>query len=220
MRRSAPVRFGSIRAQPPPASPGQRIGLLGGSFNPPHAAHVLISETALKRLGLDRVWWLVTPGNPLKSHGELAPLAERMAACRQLARDPRIVVTGVEAHLPSPFTAATVDVLKLRRPGVRFVWLMGADNLAGFDRWRQWRQIARAVPIAVIDRPRQRFAGLASRAGHWMAPHRLPEAWAPKLPSRRAPAWVLLTGRLSALSSTELRQQGADWSRSGRQLEP
>jgi nicotinate-nucleotide adenylyltransferase len=207
MRRSSPVRFGSIRAQPPPASRGQRIGLLGGSFNPPHAAHVLISETALKRLGLDRVWWLVTPGNPLKSHGELAPLAERMAACRRLARDRRIVVTGLEAQLPSPFTAATVDFLKLRRPGVRFVWLMGADNLAGFHRWRQWREIARSVPIAVIDRPRQRLAAVASRAGHWMAPHRLPEGRARALPSRRPPALVLLTGRLSPLSSTELRRR-------------
>lgn len=207
MRRSSPVRFGSIRAQPPPASRSQRIGLLGGSFNPPHAAHVLISETALKRLRLDRVWWLVTPGNPLKSRGELAPLAERMAACRRLAHDSRIVVTGLEAQLPSPFTAATVDFLKLRRPGVRFVWLMGADNLAGFHRWRQWREIARSVPIAVIDRPRQRLAGVASRAGHWLARHRLPEVRARTLPWQRPPAWVLLTGPLSPLSSTELRRR-------------
>lgn len=189
------------------ASPRQRIGLLGGSFNPPHAAHVLISETALKRLRLDRVWWLVTPGNPLKSRTGLPSLAERLAACRRLARDPRIVVTGLEAQLASPFTAATVDFLKLRRPGVQFVWLMGADNLADFHRWRQWREIARSVPIAVIDRPKRRLAGVAGLAGRWMARHRIPEARAKTLPFQRPPAWVFLTGPLSPLSSTELRQR-------------
>lgn len=205
MRRSAPVRFGSIRATPPPASAGQRVGLLGGSFNPPHAAHRLISEVALKRLGLDRVWWLVTPGNPLKSHGDLAPQADRIAACRQLVRDPRIVVTGLEADLPSPFTAATVDILVLRRPGVHFVWLMGADNLAGFHHWQQWRSIARALPIAVIDRPGHRLAGIASKAGRGMARQRVPEARARTLPRLRPPAWVFLTSPLSPLSSTQLR---------------
>jgi len=205
MRMSAPYRFGSIRANPPLAFAGQRIGLLGGSFNPPHEAHLLISEIALKRIGLDRVWWIVTPGNPLKSGSGLAPLAERMRLCREMAVDRRIVVTAFEQGLPSRYTAATIAFLRARRPGVRFVWLMGADCLAEFHRWKLWREMLETMPAAVIDRPGWHFQALASPAGGAYAGARLPEARARLLPSARAPAWTFLSGPLSAQSSTAIR---------------
>jgi nicotinate-nucleotide adenylyltransferase len=123
-----------IKARPPHAAPGQAIGLLGGSFNPPHVAHRLISEAALKRLGLDKVWWVVSPGNPLKKRAPPAPLAERMRLCRAVATNPHIVVTAFEADLPSPYAVSTLAFLKARSPLVHFVWIMGADNLAQFDR--------------------------------------------------------------------------------------
>jgi nicotinate-nucleotide adenylyltransferase len=206
--RSAPVRFGSMRARPPLVLPGQRVGLLGGSFNPPHAAHLQISEIALRRLGLDRVWWIITPGNPLKSKTELAPLADRVAACRALVHTPRIDVTTFETALPSSYTAATLAFLKRRNPGVRFVWLMGADNLASFHHWQHWHEIASAMPIAVIDRPRHRFAASASVAARALAHAKRPEACARRLPFLEPPAWVFLTAPLSDLSSTRLRHLG------------
>jgi nicotinate-nucleotide adenylyltransferase len=157
--------FGSVRVRTPLALPGMRIGLMGGSFNPAHEGHLAVAETALKRLGLDRVWWIVSPGNPLKSHAGLAPLADRLAAARRLTgSDPRIEVTGFEAALGSPYTAVTVGFLVRRHPGVRFVWIMGADNLAGLDRWQAWREIARMVPLAVVDRPDWRMKSIASMA--------------------------------------------------------
>ena len=130
-----------------------RIGLYGGSFDPAHEGHLHVSTTALRRLRLDRVWWLVTPGNPLKDNARLPPLEERIARARRLAADPRIDVTGLEAAIGTRYTFDTVDELTRRCPGVHFVWLMGADNLAQFARWQRWRDIARRVPIAVIDRP-------------------------------------------------------------------
>lgn len=205
MRTSSPYRFGSVRARTPLAVPGQRIGLLGGSFNPPHAAHRLISQIAIRRLGLDRVWWLVSPGNPLKSGAGLPSLTQRIEAARRVADDPRIAVTGFEADLPSRFTVATVGFLRRRHPGVRFVWLMGADCLAEFHRWRLWRELLREVPVAVIDRPGWHLKSAASPAAGAFARSRMPEASARTLPGRRAPAWTLLTGPLSPLSSTFLR---------------
>ena len=207
MRRSAPFRFGSLKAKLPHAEPGQRIGLLGGSFNPPHAAHRLITEIAMQRLALDRVWWIVTPGNPLKSRSELLPLAERVGLARQLMTDPRVVITDFEKGLGSSFTAATLAHLRLRNPGVHFVWLMGADCLAGFHRWRQWREIFDAMPIAVIDRPGWRLPALASKAGRAFADRRLPEGRAATLAIEGPPRWALLTGPLSDLSSTEIRSK-------------
>lgn len=217
MRRSAPFRFGSLRARPPHAEPGQRIGLLGGSFNPPHAAHRLITEIALKRLGLHQVWWIVTPGNPLKSHGQLKPLDVRLRLARDLARDPRVVVTGFEAELGSSFTAATLAFLKLRFPRVHFVWIMGADCLAEFDRWRHWRQIFEHLPIAVVDRPGWRLPALASRAGSAYRGRRLPEARAKHLATQEPPCWSLLSGPLMDLSSTQIRRReaGLDGARRG-----
>lgn len=205
MPLSRPPSFGAIRVKTPLAFPGERIGVMGGSFDPPHAGHALVSQTALKRLRLSRIWWLVTPGNPLKSRGGLPDLAMRMAACRRLARGPREVVTGFEAELGTSYTAATLTFLKQRHPGVRFVWVMGADNLAGFHRWRQWPSIPRLMPMAVIDRPGWRRRAVASPAARRFAAARVPEERAATLPGRRDAGWALLTARLSDLSSTELR---------------
>ncbi len=204
-RKSAPVRFGSVKPKPPLAFPGQRVGLLGGSFNPPHEAHRLITGTARRRLGLDAVWWVVTPGNPLKSHNELAPLAQRIVQCRQLTPNPKIKITAFEADLPSAYTAATLSFLKLRYPGVHFVWLMGADNLATFHHWQDWREITREMPIAVVDRPGWRLPSLASKAAKFLSRSYVPELRARRLATMPAPAWTFLTGPLSRLSSTEIR---------------
>jgi len=188
--------------------PGQRIGLLGGSFNPPHAAHRLISHTALKRLGLDAVWWVVTPGNPLKSHNELAPLDERMALCRAMAKyDPRIKITAFEKDLPTTYTAGTLGFLMARFSHTRFVWLMGADNLATFHRWDQWRGIAGMMPIAVVDRPNWRLASMASPAARYMSKSYVREDFSHVLPILEPPAWTFLSGPLSDLSSTAIRTQ-------------
>jgi nicotinate-nucleotide adenylyltransferase len=181
------------------------IGLLGGSFNPPHEAHRLITLSALKRLGLNRVWWLVSPGNPLKSRAELLTLGERMGLARKLARHPRIEVTAIEAALGTAYTANTLRFLKSRCPGVRFVWLMGGDNLAGFHRWQSWEQIFSLMPVAVADRPSWRLRALNARAARRFSRFRQAEHRARLLPWMEPPAWVYLTGRLSPLSSTALR---------------
>lgn len=180
---------------------------MGGSFNPPHAGHRLAAEEALQRLGLDELWWIVTPGNPLKSHGALKPLAGRMAAVQALSRDPRMRVTSFEAALGSPYTAVTLQFLKRRYPGVRFVWVMGADNLATFHRWQDWRGIAAAMPIAVVDRPDYRLPALASKAAKTLERSRVPEANAGALAAMPPPAWVFLTNPLAPHSSTAIRQE-------------
>jgi nicotinate-nucleotide adenylyltransferase len=191
----------------PPARAGMRIGLLGGSFNPPHAGHLHISLEALKRLRLDAVWWLVSPGNPLKANGP-RPLAERLTQCLALADYPRIKISALEAQLGSPYTADTLAHLQRRFPGVRFVWLMGGDNLAEFHRWRRWRQIFDRVPVAILDRPETRLPALASRAAHVYSGQRLPERAARRLASRMPPAWLLLTIPLHGESSTRIRGEG------------
>jgi nicotinate-nucleotide adenylyltransferase len=190
---------------------GMRIGLLGGSFNPPHIAHRAISLFAIKRLKLDRVWWLVTPGNPLKDHGGLRNSNERAEAARRMAHDPRIDVSCLEAVIGTRYTFDTISYLRRRASGLRFVWIMGADNLAQFHRWQSWRQIASQVPIAVIDRPPQSFRALASPASQALARYRLPENQAGRLADQRAPAWVFLTGLKLDLSSTGLRNPDGSW---------
>jgi nicotinate-nucleotide adenylyltransferase len=197
-------RFPHLKA--PAAAPGMRIGLLGGSFNPAHAAHRDISLTALKRLGLDQVWWLVTPGNPLKDVSNLTGLGERVAAARKAARHPRITVTGFDGGSGSHYTVDLLKALKQRYPGVHFVWLMGADNLAGFHRWKAWPEIFGLVPIAVLDRPGFRLKALASRAAQRFAPYYVDETDAAGLALLVPPAWTVLSHRLSGLSSTALRE--------------
>lgn len=191
----------------PPHAPGLCIGLFGGSFNPAHDGHRLASLTALRRLQLDRVWWLVTPGNPLKDNAKLPPLAERIRQARGVANHARIQVTGIEAMLRTRYTADTLRALKRRCPGVNFVWIMGSDNLAGFHRWAEWRTIARMTPIAIIDRPGSTHSAMASPAANWLSRWRIPENQAASLPRTRPPAWVFLHGKRSALSSTMLRRQ-------------
>jgi nicotinate-nucleotide adenylyltransferase len=195
----------------PPHSDGMRVGLLGGSFNPPHQAHRAISLFALKRLKLDRVWWLVTPGNPLKDNGGLHALAERMEAARRMAADPRIDISCLESVIGTRYTADTINYLRKRASRLRFVWIMGADNLAQFHRWQNWQRIARQVPIAVIDRPPQSFRALSAPAAQALANYRIPETEAGHLADRRAPAWVFLTGLKLSLSSTGLRNPDGSW---------
>lgn len=191
-----------------------RIGLLGGSFDPPHEGHVHITEEALRRFGLDRIWWLVSPGNPLKSRGP-APLAQRVAAGRALMQNPRVDVTGIEAQLGTRMTADTIAALQSLYPGVRFVWLMGADNLVQFHRWDRWRDIARRLPIGVLARPGSRLPARFSHAATLMRDARLPQSRAAQLADMDPPAWVLINVPMSNLSSTAIRARQARQARGG-----
>ena len=190
---------------------GLRVGLLGGSFDPAHDGHLYVSDVARKGLKLDQVWWLVSPGNPLKDQRGLHDLGERAAAARRVADDPRIDVTCLEAAIGTRYTIDTISYLRRRCAGARFVWIMGADNLAQFHKWEDWRQIAAQVPFAVIDRPPQSFRGLAATASQALARYRIPEAAAASLADRAPPAWVFLTGMKLNLSSTRLRNPDGSW---------
>jgi nicotinate-nucleotide adenylyltransferase len=182
-----------------------RIGLLGGSFNPPHAAHRQISLTALKRLGLDQVWWLVSPANPLKDTAGLPDLEQRIAAAKQVARHPRIAVTGFSGNGKSLFTVDVLTAIKRRYPGVHFVWLMGTDNLADIHRWRAWQTIFGLMPIAVLDRPGYRLRARASQGAQRFADFHVDESDARGLAQLEPPAWTIVTHPLSGLSSTAIR---------------
>lgn len=206
---SAPPSRTRVFAGLPPAAAGMRIGLFGGSFDPPHRGHRLVSDTALRRLGLDRVWWLVTPGNPLKSTDGRPDQASRMRAAADFLDDPRVAVTGVESIIGTRYTLETIRYLRARRPDLRFVWLMGADNLRQFPRWRGWREIAALAPIAVIDRPGATLSGPLGQAAQTLARWRVPEEAARALASMDPPAWTLLHGPRSAMSSTALRRASA-----------
>ena len=201
----------SISQAIPLYSNGMRIGLLGGSFNPPHLAHRAISLFAIKRLKLDRVWWLVTPGNPLKDSGGLRDLDARAEAARKVADVPRIDISCLESVIGTRYTVDTISYLRRRASGLRFVWIMGADNLAQFHRWQNWRRIASVMPIAVIDRPPQSFRALAAPAAQALARYRLPENQAARLADQHAPAWVFLTGLKLDMSSTGLRNPDGSW---------
>ncbi|WP_095588656.1 nicotinate-nucleotide adenylyltransferase [Actibacterium ureilyticum] len=200
-----------MRHELPYARPGQVIGLLGGSFDPPHQGHVHITLEAMKRFGLDRVWWLVSPGNPLKTEGP-APMDRRIAAARALVQHPRVTVTGIEATLGTRYTAETLKRMQRLYPGVRFVWLMGADNLAGFHHWDRWEQIMRSVPVGVIARPGRRLTARMSKAADVYAPYRLRGRDARGLATAHAPAWCFINVPLDHTSSTAIRARG-DWTR-------
>lgn len=184
-------------------APGLAIGLLGGSFNPAHEGHLHVSEVALKRLGLDYVWWLVAPQNPLKPVRGMAPLEKRLALARTLAKHPRIAVMDIERTLATRFTADTLEALQRRFPAIHFVWLMGSDNLAGFHRWKRWQEIARRVPIAVVMRPGTTLAPLMAKAAQRFALRRSSN---PKGFARvRPPALLVLDGPRSPASATLIR---------------
>jgi nicotinate-nucleotide adenylyltransferase len=189
----------------PIAEPGMRIGLFGGSFNPPHEGHRLVALECLKRLALDRVWILVSPGNPLKDQSELLPLSERLAQTVKLMDDPRLEVTAFEADQGFAYTFETVRYLTRIRPKARFVWMMGADSLQTFDRWEHWQEIARLLPLAIYDRPAARFVATTSPAAVALAKNRISEEAAKTLADRTPPAWVYLHGVVSNQSSTAIR---------------
>ncbi len=189
----------------PHVEKGMQVGLFGGSFNPPHAGHALVAEIALRRLDLDQLWWIVTPGNPLKSTRELAPLAERIRLSEETAVNPRIKVTAFEAANRVRFTADTLALVRARNPGVDFVWIMGADSLRDFHRWQRWRQIMLTFPVAVIDRPGATLSFLSSVAAKTFDYARIDERDAPLLARLEAPAWTFIHGPRSSLSSTALR---------------
>ncbi|KAA6405117.1 nicotinate-nucleotide adenylyltransferase [Candidatus Tokpelaia sp.] len=184
---------------------GKAVGLYGGSFNPPHEGHLLVAETALQYLRLDTLWWLVSPGNPLKDTAGLAPLPQRIAASRALITDPRIQVTAFEAALAAKNSAAMLRFIVQANPHTHFVWIMGADNLADFHLWQDWRQIMQTLPLAVIDRPNFSAADKAPAAREFAAA-RVSEKAAATLAEQKAPAWLFIHGRRSPLSSTMLRQ--------------
>ncbi len=193
----------------PVARAGQVVGLLGGSFDPPHEGHVHISKAALKRFGLDHLWWLVSPGNPLKTQGP-APLPERMQAARALMRHPRVTVTDIEARLGTRYTAQTIAALRRRYPGVRFVWIMGADNLAQFHRWQDWRWIIDTVPVGVIARPGQRIGARRSMTAKVYRDARVTGRAAHVLGRLEAPAWSFINVPMSHASSSAIRARG-EW---------
>ncbi|MBA5777045.1 nicotinate-nucleotide adenylyltransferase [Stappia sp. F7233] len=206
MKSPPNIRLPETWLRLPHAEAGNRIGLFGGSFNPPHSGHRQVAETALKRAGLDQVWWLVTPGNPLKDHGNLAPLESRIDAVARLAAHPRMRVTAFEATLGTSYTASVIATLRRLRPALRFVWIMGADSLASFHRWQRWKSIAEGVPMLVVDRPGASMAALSAPAAQTYAGARIEESDADLLPFLRPPAWTFVTTRLDPSSSTKLRE--------------
>ncbi len=189
----------------PMTESGMRIGLFGGSFNPPHDGHVHVAEQALRRLRLHQIWWLVTPGNPLKDHDGLAPLSERLSTCESISLDPRMKITACEAEMKTSFTADTLTQIVMQNRDVNFVWVMGADNLGQFHHWQRWRDIAALMPIVVVDRPGATMALHNAPVAQALAQFRVDEHDAILLPGSKTPAWTFLHGPRNSLSSTALR---------------
>lgn len=186
-----------------------KVGLLGGSFNPAHAGHRHISVEALRRLGLDQVWWLVSPQNPLKPRAGMAPLAERLATARLVARHPAIVPTAIEQDLGTRYTVDTLAALRRRFPLIRFAWLMGADNLVQIGRWKRWQRLFEGTAIAVFDRPRYAAPALASMAAQRFRARRRPETSSRRLCETRPPAWIFIRAPLHPASATAIREKTA-----------
>ena len=189
----------------PHAERGQVIGLLGGSFDPAHEGHAHITREAIKRLHLHQVWWLVSPGNPLKAR-QPAPIADRIARARDVMDDPRVRVTDLEARLGTRYTYETVTRLQALYPGVRFVWLMGADNLVQLHRWDRWRDLLRAVPVAVLARPGSGVRARLSRAAQAFRRDQLQRGEA--IGTRKPPVWAFVNLPMNDASSTEIRKRG------------
>lgn len=198
----APSRILSGRI--PASSPGMRIGLFGGSFNPAHEGHRHVALMAMKRLGLDQIWWLVTPGNPLKDNSGLPDLHERLRQTALMAAHPRMIVTDVEALLGTRYTVDTIRALKQRLPGRHLVFVLGADNWSGFHRWAHWRDLLKLVPVAVPDRPGSTMKALNSPAAKVAVPRR--DAAPRRLLAHGAKGWAFLGGRKMPVSSTEIRR--------------
>ncbi len=192
-----------------PLAAGQKVGLLGGSFDPPHLGHVHIAKVAKRKFGLDRVIWLVSPGNPLKAHAP-APLVQRLQACSDiLGQTPYYTASDVETVLETRYTAETLSMLRQAHRDVSFTWLMGADNLRQFHKWENWKNIARTVPIGVVARPEQRVAARHSIAAKIFRFARLPERASHTLGAQTAPSWCFVNCPMVNLSSTELRAAAA-----------
>ncbi|HCF24283.1 MULTISPECIES: nicotinate-nucleotide adenylyltransferase [unclassified Novosphingobium] len=198
----------------------KRIGLLGGSFNPAHGGHRRISLFARKALGLDAVWWLVSPGNPLKPKAGMAPLAARLGSAIRAARGVPILPTQIERELGTRYTVDTLRKLQARYPRHRFVWLMGSDNLAQFNHWKDWRSIARAMPIAVIARPGYDGAAQASPARAWLGRYRRSAASLKHRAGWSAPALIQLRFDPDPRSATAIRRADPEWANrfSGKRL--
>jgi len=195
----------ALNAIPAQAAAGLKVGLLGGSFNPAHDGHLHISRLALRRLALDQVWWLVSPQNPLKPAAGMASIEERMAAARAQATDARIRVGAIEAELGTRYTVDTLAALKTRFPGVRFVWLMGADILVQMPRWKRWRSVFRAVPIAVFGRPTYSLKAVSGQVARRFVAARRLASRAPDLAEMGPPAWVFLRIPLHPASASRIR---------------
>ncbi|MCY4462775.1 MAG: nicotinate-nucleotide adenylyltransferase [Albidovulum sp.] len=197
----------NLRFELPHAIPGQRIGILGGSFNPPHSGHVLATLWSLKCFGLDRIWWLVSPGNPLKTERP-SSMRLRIEAASRMIRHPRVVVSNFEEVAGTNYTYRTVAELTKKYPSTKFVWLMGADSLLQLHHWKNWNEIVRQVPIGVIARPGNntpaRFSAAAARYKRFKIPQELSRA----LPYREPPAWTLINLPMDPISSTSIRREG------------
>jgi nicotinate-nucleotide adenylyltransferase len=208
---------GAAQAAPNPLSPlwrGRRIGLLGGSFNPAHKAHVMISLQALRHLGLDEVWWLVSPQNPLKPAAGMAPLAERLAEARRVAGTAAIRPTDLEVALGTRYTVDTLAALRRRFPQTRFVWLIGADNMIQMPRWRHWERIFRLAPVAIFARPTYSLGAMSSMAAKRFGSRRVPVEYARALATTTPPAWTFIHSRHDPTSATAIRARRRAHSRS------
>lgn len=213
-RRSRAVNLSGLRRPAGPhrplqgeaLAPGLRVGLFGGSFDPPHRGHMHVAITAMRRLNLDRIWWLVSPQNPLKSR-RAGTLQDRIERVRAFVDHPRMVVSDIEDRLHIQHTAGLIESLINSFSNNNFVWIMGADNLAGFHRWQDWRMIVDSVPIAVIARPQDPIRARLSKMASCYRRSRLREAAAKNLPLKLAPAWTYLIEPLQSDSSTQLRNK-------------